>query len=54
MYAYEVKNGKTTKNYLEKYYFFLCSASTEAVVFHNKTIANTLDKINCDLGDRIL
>lgn len=44
LYAYEVKNGKTTKNYLEEYFIYLCNASTESVTFHNKTVKEALDK----------
>ena len=44
LYAYEAKNGKTTKNYLEEYLIYLCNASTESVVFHNKTISNSLSE----------
>ena len=44
LYAYEVKSGKITKNYLEEYFIYLCNASTESVTFHNKTVKETLDK----------
>ncbi len=51
LYAYEVKNGKTTKNYVEEYVFYLCSASTEAVVFHNKTVRDTLEASLSDVDN---
>lgn len=44
LYAYEVKKDKATKNYLEEYIFYLCNADTDAVLFHNLTISDTLEQ----------
>ncbi len=51
LYAYEVKNGKKTKNYLEEYKFYLCNASMDAVVIHNLTVKNNLNKYLDDVDD---
>ncbi|MCR5459249.1 MAG: hypothetical protein K6F51_05075 [Acetatifactor sp.] len=48
-YAYKVQKDKTVKRYLEEDIFYLCSASTEAITFKNKTNRDTLEKQYSDM-----
>lgn len=37
-YAYELKNGNETKNYIEKYEFYVCYDDLDAITIHNLSI----------------
>ena len=43
--AYEVGNGKDTKNYLEEYKFYLCNGNLNSVTFHNLSVADKIEEL---------
>lgn len=51
LYAYRVKNGKNEKKYLEEYTFYLCSASTSAIRFINKTQDDAKEALFADMDN---
>ena len=48
MFAYEVINGTETKNYIEKYEFYLCNENLNAITLHNKSVEQDFSKMFTD------